>query len=144
MISRAGANSICEILELKKPNVLIPLSAAASRGDQILNAMSFEKQGYSCLLEEEDMTPETLIEAVNETWAKRDEYIAAMEQSPAGNAVSTILDLLIRTAAGEAEEDAETAEDPADTADNAAEGTDDAAEEAAEAPADNVNGDAGS
>ena len=119
MISRAGANSICEILELKKPNVLIPLSAAASRGDQILNAMSFEKQGYSCLLEEEDMTPETLIEAVNETWAKRDEYIAAMEQSPAGNAVSTILDLLIRTAAGEAEEDAGTAgeaEEDAETA----------------------------
>ena len=83
------------------------------------------------------MTPETLIEAVNETWAKRDEYIAAMEQSPAGNAVSTILDLLIRTAAGETEEDAETAGDPDDTAEEALEGTDVAAEEEAEAPADN-------
>ena len=126
MISRAGANSICEILELKKPNVLIPLSAAASRGDQILNAMSFEKQGYSCLLEEEDMTPETLIEAVNETWAKRDEYIAAMEQSPAGNAVSTILDLLIRTAAGETEEDAETAGETEEDAETAGEAEEDA------------------
>ena len=38
VVSRAGANSICEILALRKPNVLIPLSAAASRGDQILNA----------------------------------------------------------------------------------------------------------
>ena len=47
MISRAGANSICEILALRKPNILIPLSAAASRGDQILNANSFKKQGFS-------------------------------------------------------------------------------------------------
>ena len=44
MISRAGANAICEILALRKPNILIPLSAQASRGDQILNAASFEKQ----------------------------------------------------------------------------------------------------
>ena len=41
MVSRAGANSICELLALRKPNILIPLSAAASRGDQILNAESF-------------------------------------------------------------------------------------------------------
>ena len=45
-ISRAGANSICELLALHKPNILIPLSAAASRGDQVLNAKSFKKQGY--------------------------------------------------------------------------------------------------
>ena len=45
MISRAGANAICEILALRKPNILIPLSAEASRGDQILNAASFEKSG---------------------------------------------------------------------------------------------------
>ena len=42
-ISRAGANSICELLALHKPNILIPLSAAASRGDQVLNAKSFKK-----------------------------------------------------------------------------------------------------
>ena len=98
MISRAGANSICEILALKKPNVLIPLSAHASRGDQILNARSFEKQGYSCVLEEEMMTAETLLAAVNDTWEKQEKYITAMAHSSAGNAVATILDLLIRTA----------------------------------------------
>ena len=53
VISRAGANAICELLALKKPSLLIPLSAAASRGDQILNARSFEKQGFSMVLEEE-------------------------------------------------------------------------------------------
>lgn len=43
VISRAGANAICELLALKKPNLLIPLSANASRGDQILNANSFKE-----------------------------------------------------------------------------------------------------
>ncbi|MDD6037356.1 MAG: undecaprenyldiphospho-muramoylpentapeptide beta-N-acetylglucosaminyltransferase, partial [bacterium] len=52
VVSRAGANSICELLALHKPNLLIPLSAAASRGDQILNANSFEKQGFSMVLKE--------------------------------------------------------------------------------------------
>ena len=47
VISRAGANAICELLALHKPNILIPLSAAASRGDQILNATSFRSSGYS-------------------------------------------------------------------------------------------------
>ena len=51
VISRAGANAICELLALRKPNLLIPLSANASRGDQILNARSFERQGFSMVLE---------------------------------------------------------------------------------------------
>ena len=55
VISRAGANAICELLALHKPNLLIPLSANASRGDQILNARSFERQGFSIVLEEEEL-----------------------------------------------------------------------------------------
>ncbi|MCB6804098.1 glycosyltransferase, partial [Enterocloster bolteae] len=64
VISRAGANAICELLALRKPNLLIPLSAKASRGDQILNARSFERQGFSMVLEEEDLTKETLTSTV--------------------------------------------------------------------------------
>ena len=56
VVSRAGANAICEILALQKPSLLIPLSAKASRGDQILNARSFERQGFSMVLEEEEIT----------------------------------------------------------------------------------------
>ena len=56
-ISRAGANSICELLALHKPNILIPLSAAASRGDQILNAKCFQKQGFSYVIQEEALSP---------------------------------------------------------------------------------------
>ncbi len=94
VISRAGANAICELLALKKPNILIPLSLEASRGDQILNAESFAAQGYSFLLEEKEMTAETLVSAVNTVYQKRDKYVAAMEKSPQSNAVQKVIDLI--------------------------------------------------
>ena len=94
VISRAGANSICEFLALRKPALLIPLSAAASRGDQILNARSFEKQGYAAVLKEEDLNGDTLLNALTALWEKRDSYISAMEASPMGNSIETITDLL--------------------------------------------------
>ena len=65
VISRAGANAICELLALRKPNILIPLPANASRGDQILNARSFERQGFSIVLEEESLTDEILLDTVH-------------------------------------------------------------------------------
>lgn len=94
VISRAGANSICEILALHKPNILIPLSAAASRGDQILNASSFAKQGFSTLLEEEAMTDDTLYQAISDTYENRASFIRQMEQSHLINAVETIIQLI--------------------------------------------------
>lgn len=94
VISRAGANSICEFLALRKPALLVPLSAAASRGDQILNARSFEKQGFSAVLEEEALNGDTLYDALLSLWEKKDQYINAMEKSPMGNAIETIISLL--------------------------------------------------
>lgn len=94
IISRAGANSICEILALRKPNILIPLSAAASRGDQILNAKSFENQGFSTVLEEEVLNNETLYQAIIETHKNRNNIIAAMEKSTLSNAIETIMSLI--------------------------------------------------
>lgn len=94
VISRAGANSICELLALKKPNLLIPLPASASRGDQILNAASFAKQGFSRVLEEEQITPDSLFEAITQLYAHRRDYIEAMEKSSLNNAVETIFSLI--------------------------------------------------
>lgn len=94
MISRAGANSICEILALRKPNILIPLSAAASRGDQILNARSFEKQGFSCMLEEEKLSDDSLYKAITRTYENRETFIRQMEQSDLHNAVDIIADMI--------------------------------------------------
>lgn len=81
VISRAGANAICELNALKKPNLLIPLSANASRGDQILNARSFERQGFSMVMEEEEITEQSLLEAVHKLYANRQAYINAMSNS---------------------------------------------------------------
>ncbi|MBQ9592554.1 MAG: undecaprenyldiphospho-muramoylpentapeptide beta-N-acetylglucosaminyltransferase [Lachnospiraceae bacterium] len=93
-VSRAGANAICELLALKKPNILIPLGADKSRGDQILNAHSFEKQGFSFVLEEQDVTNEALLEAITDVYARRASYVEAMEQSGQGDAIETIINLM--------------------------------------------------
>lgn len=90
VISRAGANAICELLALRKPSLLIPLSAQASRGDQILNANSFAKQGYSKVLEEEAITDASLYAAIKKLYDCRSAFIRAMEQSPQVNAAATV------------------------------------------------------
>ena len=100
MVSRAGANAICEILALRKPNVLIPLSAKASRGDQILNARSFEKQGYSLVLEEENMNEQSLMDAVHKVWNSRETYIHAMEHGGNGNGVENVMKLILELTEG--------------------------------------------
>ena len=94
VISRAGANAICEINALKKPNLLIPLSANASRGDQILNARSFERQGFSMVLEEEEITQETLLAAIRKLYAERQTYIDAMSGSSHMNSIEKITGLI--------------------------------------------------
>ena len=96
MISRAGANVICELLALKKPNILIPLPLDQSRGDQILNAESFEKQGFSYVLDQHAMEKDStlLSTAIETVYAKRAQYIAAMEQSQQGNGVDQVIAVL--------------------------------------------------
>lgn len=101
VISRAGANAICELLALKKPAILIPLPAASSRGDQILNAQSFDKQGYSYLLKEEDMSDENLKEAIEYVYRNRTDYIDAMGKSPMNDAVAIIVKLINDAASSE-------------------------------------------
>lgn len=94
VISRAGANAICEISALHKPNLLIPLSANASRGDQILNARSFEKQGFSMVLEEEEITESTLLNAIRELYQNRESYVHAMSESSHMNSIEKITGLI--------------------------------------------------
>ena len=97
VISRAGANAICELLALHKPNILIPLSLEASRGDQILNAASFEKQGFSYDIREEELTSEKLLEAVYEVDENKQKYKAAMSASDQQNAVVKVADIIDNT-----------------------------------------------
>ncbi len=99
VISRAGANSICELLALKKPNLLIPLPAKSSRGDQILNAKSFEAQGFSMVIDDDDLSPELLTEKVTELYFNRQTYLDAMGKSNQLGAVATIIKLIEECAA---------------------------------------------
>lgn len=100
VISRAGANVVFELLALKKPNLLIPLSTNASRGDQILNAKSFMKNNYSLVLLEEDQnkTPELFFKKLHELKEKKNEMIAAMKNSKEINAINNICDLIEKEA----------------------------------------------
>ena len=94
IISRAGANAISEILALGKPSILIPLSAKASRGDQILNAASFEKQGFSKVIQEEDLTSETLVAAVHDLCEHKTSYLDAIQKATSIDAIDIICGLL--------------------------------------------------
>lgn len=91
IVSRAGSNSISEFLALKKPHLLIPLSARASRGDQILNAASFEKQGFARVLDEDEMTAVSMQKEIFALYENKDKYVAAMEKSPAGDGVEAVM-----------------------------------------------------
>lgn len=97
IISRAGANVISEILALRIPNILIPLSLSASRGDQILNGESFESQGYSYLLKEENLSLSSLLEAIETVMENRQTYIDAMNKSEFNNSIKTIMNLIKQT-----------------------------------------------
>jgi len=80
VVSRAGATTLFELLTLHKPALLIPLSARVSRGDQILNAQSFQKSGYSIVLSEDDLTPETLLQSLTELKTKETNLKNAMSE----------------------------------------------------------------
>lgn len=98
VVSRAGANAICELLALHKPNILIPLSAAASRGDQILNAKSFEKQGFSYVIEEEKLTKDLLLASIENVYENRETYKQAMKKSSQMDSVETVIQLIEKEA----------------------------------------------
>ncbi len=98
VISRAGANAIFEILSLRKPNILVPLPTAGSRGDQLLNANSFKKAGYSYVVQDEDLSDDSLLTAINTVRENSIDYIEAMENAEENSAVESIVSLIVETA----------------------------------------------
>ena len=91
LISRAGANTLCEILALRKPALLIPYPSSASRGDQILNAKSFADRGFSRVLDQADMTPETLTRAMIDLYHDRGSLYEAMAVENRTNGIDNVL-----------------------------------------------------
>ncbi len=97
VVGRSGSNSIFEFLALKLPNLLIPLDLEASRGDQILNAESFNKMGYSMVLREKDITSQTFMNSLDELLSRKEEFKSNMEKTGMGTAVDKILDIIDET-----------------------------------------------
>lgn len=100
VISRAGANSLYEILALAKPHILIPLSLKASRGDQIQNARYFEKQGVSVVINEESLTPATLLVAIDTGVQRREDIIEKIRALKIQSATLKIVDMIKSCAIG--------------------------------------------
>ena len=94
VLSRAGANALCEFQALGRPMLLVPYPKGASRGDQILNARSMEKRGLCRVLPQEDMTPETLAEAVEATWKDRERLTEALKNAPPADGTARVLELI--------------------------------------------------
>lgn len=71
VLCRAGSNTVFELLALKKPAVLVPLERG-SRGDQLDNALYFEKKGLCKILRESANVPlyDALTEAHNDVALK--------------------------------------------------------------------------
>jgi UDP-N-acetylglucosamine--N-acetylmuramyl-(pentapeptide) pyrophosphoryl-undecaprenol N-acetylglucosamine transferase len=93
-ISRAGANTIFELLYLNKPNILIPLSKKVSRGDQILNAISFKKQGFSIIIEEESLDYQLLKKDLEELQLKECYYVNNMKKSAVSNGIENVINVI--------------------------------------------------
>ena len=104
VVSRAGANAICELLALRKPNVLIPLSKNASRGDQILNANSFARQGFSAVIEEEDITEEALLSLIQNTYQNRQAFVDAMNRDSISDSAACVLQVIEETVQAHSQE----------------------------------------
>ncbi len=94
VVTRGGSNSIHEFAALAKPMLIIPLSKQASRGDQVLNANSFEKRGLAVKLEEEELTSEKFLAALSGLYADREAYIARMKDAGFFNATERIFELI--------------------------------------------------
>lgn len=94
VVSRSGANTLCEILALQKPHVLIPLSAKVSRGDQVQNARYFKSEGISTVLDDEALTAATLLAAIDESRAREETQVAKMKQLDFSKGTTKILRII--------------------------------------------------
>lgn len=98
VVSRAGANALFELLALGKLNVLVPLDAKASRGDQLQNAAFAEEHGYSKVLLEDHLTPDALVAAIDEVMSRRAQFAEAIAGFQVPDAARAIAEEIERAA----------------------------------------------
>jgi UDP-N-acetylglucosamine--N-acetylmuramyl-(pentapeptide) pyrophosphoryl-undecaprenol N-acetylglucosamine transferase len=98
VVSRAGANAVFELIALRKPALLVPLSKRQSRGDQIENAASFTRRGFGLSLADNETTAAALPAIVGELYARRAEFAAEMSKSGQTDAQANILSVICQIA----------------------------------------------
>lgn len=97
-IGRAGATTLFELLAMRRPGLLIPLSSGASRGDQILNAESFERQGFSIVIKQEELSVAALVAGAGKLYERRFDMVSAMRKSDVVYGVQAVIDVILEVA----------------------------------------------
>lgn len=95
VISRAGANTIYELLTLRKPNILIPLTKG-SRGDQIENAKNCSSKGFCTVIFEDNLTTANLLEKINYLDSHLNDITSKLNTFPINDSLNIIFDLIIK------------------------------------------------
>lgn len=93
-VSRAGSNTVFELLHNLIPSVLIPLSNSSTRGDQVLNAKYFFQKGACSYLEENLITKNSFICSVLSCLNNKQEYVKNIEKLKIENACPKIAEIL--------------------------------------------------
>ncbi|MEK3887199.1 undecaprenyldiphospho-muramoylpentapeptide beta-N-acetylglucosaminyltransferase [Bacillus sp. FSL K6-3431] len=100
VLTRGGSNAIFEFLSLRIPMLIIPLPKSQSRGDQILNAISFREKGYALMLEEEMLTSDVLFQQLIALQKQSEQMVDVMRDSIASEAVKIIVEAIEETKKG--------------------------------------------
>jgi UDP-N-acetylglucosamine--N-acetylmuramyl-(pentapeptide) pyrophosphoryl-undecaprenol N-acetylglucosamine transferase len=79
---------------MKKPNILVPLPASKSRGDQLLNAQLFASHGYSVVVEDEKLPSTDLSALVDRVYRQRAVYIDEMKKAAVPDGVEAVMQLI--------------------------------------------------
>ena len=96
VISRAGSNTIFELLAICKPMILIPLPKSSSRGDQILNANNFERNNLAKVILQEELQINRLINNIDNILKNKEKIITHMKKEANTLGNEKILNLIYK------------------------------------------------
>jgi len=94
-VCRAGASSIFELAAARIPMLLVPLGLHQSRGDQIINANIFVKKGWAESCEENSLSPERIVESIENMMSQRSLLTERLEKAPDSKTAVVVGELLL-------------------------------------------------
>ena len=98
VVCRAGANSIFELMALKKLTLLIPLSKVESRGDQIDNANYFKEKEMCEVLLQEELNCENFFKKIDILEKNSKKIIKNIEKENISNPNKKIVEIIVEKA----------------------------------------------